>query len=102
MDRYTSKKIKKMYIEEVADLSSWGTFMYKPTRGELEALDFIGDRYAITEYLLDNLHEDQVGWITIDPILVQDSLSDEGLDRVPMLSEDSSLQRIIWTIGSGD
>ena len=37
--------------------------------------------------------------MTIDPVAVSEALAADGIDRVPMLSEDTALARLVWLIG---
>ncbi|MBO18860.1 hypothetical protein [Herbaspirillum sp.] len=96
IDRYTSDKILAMPIEAVAYLSNRCTISYSPTEAEVEALQWIGDRYAISGYLLENL--DEAG-LTIDPLEVSRHLAEDGVDRVPCLDESTALARLIWAVG---
>tara|TARA_R100000306_G_C4352295_1_gene130758 strand:+ start:207 stop:563 length:357 start_codon:yes stop_codon:yes gene_type:complete len=92
-------------ITELADVVSESPFVYFATSGEVAALDWIGDRYAIATLLFDHLEDGGEDWgnvryhITIDPREVQEALSSDGVDRVPCLDESTALARIIWAIG---
>ena len=92
-------------ITQLADVVSESPFVYFPTNGEVDALDWIGERYAIASLLFDNLEDSGEGWgdiryqIEIDPIKVQEALVADGVDRVPCLDESTALARIIFAIG---
>ena len=76
---------------------------YHPTADEVDALDFIGARYTVSAVLLSwmELQEDDTYRLTIDPMAVSEALAADGVDRVPMLSEDTALARLVWLIGPG-
>tara|TARA_R100001463_G_scaffold65920_1_gene119243 strand:+ start:87 stop:395 length:309 start_codon:yes stop_codon:yes gene_type:complete len=98
MHVYTSGELEK--IEETYELESITgqcTFRYQLTEGEQGWVDFIGNRYAIAEYIADNTDED--GVVTMDVSEISDALTADGVDRAPCLSEDTQLQRLIWFIG---
>lgn len=101
MNKYAARDIHSMEIEEVADLHDWGPFLYKPTNGELEAIAYLAGRYEVAEVLYDGFDADVRGYITFDPYMVGDALDREGFDRVPMLSDDTALQRLVWTVPHG-
>lgn len=74
---------------------------YHPTDDEVDALDFIGARYDVSLLLLASmeLQKDDTYRMTIDPVAVSEALTADGIDRVPMLSEDTALARLVWLIG---
>jgi len=95
---YTSAELEK--IEETYELESITeqcTFKYQLTEGEQGWLDWIGNRYAIAEYIADNI--DESGVATLEVMEISDALTGDGVDRAPCLSEDTQLQRLIWFIG---
>lgn len=97
---FTSAQILDMDVTALAALFEHGeAIIYESTDAEGGALRFIGHRYEIAHYLIQATDED--GAITIEPHEVQEALASEGLDRVPLLSEDTALARIIWVIGDG-
>ena len=95
-------------ITQLADVVSESPFIYFPTNGEVDALNWIGDRYAIASLLFDNLEDSGGDWgniryqIKIDPMEVKEALSADGVDRVPCLDESTALARIIWAIGPNE
>tara|TARA_R100000654_G_scaffold38108_2_gene63796 strand:+ start:259 stop:576 length:318 start_codon:yes stop_codon:yes gene_type:complete len=74
---------------------------YHPTADEVDAIEFIGARYAVSSVLLSGmeLQEDDTYRMTICPLDVSEALAADGIDRVPMLSEDTALARLVWLIG---
>ena len=87
---------------DLADRVSEACFIhYQPTADEVDALDFIGARYDVSLLLLASLRrqEDDTYCLTIDPLDVSEALTADGIDRVPMLSEDTALARLVWLIG---
>ena len=92
-----------MDITELADLVSSAPFWYRLTEDEAEALPEFGGRYYIIDCLLDAIKNDPIDiadvWLLIEPCAVSAALTNDGLDRVPMLSENTALARIVWTIG---
>lgn len=88
----------------IADHTGYGDMLYFPTEGEISALQFIGRRCLIAEVLHDSMidygpPEEQVTAMIFDPEEVRRALALEGIDRVPMLSDDTTLQAIVWSIG---
>jgi hypothetical protein len=72
---------------------------YEPTTAEVDALEWLGDRYASTTYLLDCLNSEDhhdVLVITADPWVLRDALIADGVDRIPCLDESTTLARIAW------
>lgn len=98
-----SNDVEEADITELADVVSEAPFLYVAEEDELRALEFIGRNYEVINELLDGYRYDSygdfTGHILIDPFQVGIALAAEGLDRVPMLSDDTALQRIIWAIG---
>ena len=101
----TSDAALALDVTVLADMVSEAPFHYIPTDGELTALDWLGDRYDISNTLLDCLEEssrflpETPTAINIDPLEVGESLAADGVDRVPCLDESTALARIIWAIG---
>lgn len=97
-----SNDVEEADITELADVVSV-PFLYEAEEDELRALEFIGRKYEVIDELLNSYRYDSygdfTGQILIDPFQVGIALAAEGLDRVPMLSDDTALQRIIWAIG---
>lgn len=71
---------------------------YRPTTHELQALQVIANNYQIARVIADTYDEDS-NTLQLDAPTVALALAKGGHDRVPMLSEDSALQRIVWCIG---
>jgi hypothetical protein len=100
-----SVEVLKADITQLADVVSESPFIYFATSGEVDALNWIGDRYAIATLLIDNLEDGGEDWgdiryqIEIDPMEVMEALTADGVDRVPCLDESTALARIIWAIG---
>jgi hypothetical protein len=88
-----------------AVLGGGGEFLYIPTDGELGWLDFVRRRYAIANALEDMLVEyegpngESIQVLFLDTFEAGLALGDDGVDRAPMLSEDTLLQRILFFIG---
>lgn len=97
MHSLTSDVALAMDITELAELVSEGPFTYHATQSELLALQWLAGRYTVVEVLLEAVQWNEA--LHIDPIDVAEALADEGLDRVPCLSEDTALARIVWAIG---
>ncbi len=93
-------------ITPLADVVIEGPFVYRATRSEIEALEWLADRYAIAELLWESFESVQTRliqyYIKIDPMEVQEALAADGVDRAPCLSEDTALARIIWAIGPAE
>jgi hypothetical protein len=89
--------IRTAPIEWVADLSCRDTVRYAATDDEVAAIRWLGNRYAISAYLLSTLDD---GVFAIDPMDLVDALREDGVDRVPCLSDETSLQRLVWAMGS--
>lgn len=90
-----------MDVTLLADRVCEGPFTYRPTEDERAALGWVGERYGVVQVLCDAYDED-ANLLTIDPEDVRDALTADGLDRVPMLAEDTALQRIVWCIGPAE
>lgn len=79
--------------------------LYIPTDGELAWLDFVRRRYAIADALEDMLVEyegpngESIQALFLDTLEAGLALGDDGVDRAPMLSEDTLLQRILFFVG---
>ena len=74
MHIYTSNELEK--IEETYELESITEqciFKYQLTEGEQGWVDFIGNRYAIAEYIADNT--DEGGVATLDVCEISDALT---------------------------
>ncbi len=98
---YTSKRVEVMSLDDLGstlECSAYSTGMlYRPTEDEVKALQWIGDRYHVSEHLLSHLDSD--GVLTLSALCIGEALREDGVDRVPCLSDDSQLQRLVWTIG---
>ena len=71
---------------------------YALTDGEIEWLRFTRHRYAIADHIRDNSQTDEKGNLvyTVDQYGINEALQADGLENVPMLSEDSTLYAICW------
>lgn len=80
---------------------SGDTVEYHPTASEVRALEFASDRYDITALLIDGLEEQEDGsyLLRFVPWDVYQALEGDGIDRVPMLSDETALQRLVWVCG---
>tara|TARA_R100000353_G_scaffold28972_1_gene24108 strand:- start:66 stop:359 length:294 start_codon:yes stop_codon:yes gene_type:complete len=92
---HTSKAIEAMSIDDLESVIDG--MLYRPTDAEVEALQWIGDRYHVSEHLLSYLDSD--GVLTLSASCIGEALREDGVDRVPCLSDDSQLQRLVWLIG---
>jgi hypothetical protein len=103
MKTYTSGDLQLLEIDEFETITEQCEFKYRLTKDELGWLDFIGDRYAISAYFLENttltLDPETNGIALIDILGVSAALDADGVDRAPCLSEDTQLQRLLWFIG---
>lgn len=101
MEGLTSDEILGMDITELAEFVTEGHTLYKLTEEERKALLWIGDRYKVSTVLIDSMWEPHglLGGVLIDPLDVSEALAADGLDRIPCLSEDTALARIVWAIG---
>ena len=98
----TSDQVLDMDVTELGDLATETCeLVYLLTSEEVQALAWLGDRYSISELLLDHTEEQEDGSVIlrVDPFDVSDALDADGVDRVPCLSEDTALARFIWVIG---
>ena len=96
---------RKTTVRSADDLSMTGMWIYVPSEEELEAVRWVGDRYATTKYLLDNLIELPLYSITgktvpafqIDNWKFSYAVWADGFShRVAMLSDDLPLQRLTF------
>ena len=100
MITFKSTDLEKLDIEEFESITEYCHFDYVMTEGEHAWLIWIGERYSISSYLLENCAEDDgKATITIETSEISDALSNDGVDRAPCLSEDTQLARLIWFIG---
>jgi hypothetical protein len=67
---------------------------------EQSALDFIGGRYEISSLILRNI--DESGTVDVPDEDIANALASDGIDRVPMLSDDTPLQLAVWSIGPAE
>tara|TARA_R110002020_G_scaffold6340_5_gene26705 strand:- start:303 stop:638 length:336 start_codon:yes stop_codon:yes gene_type:complete len=94
----TSDDVLEMDTTELADIVGHGRFCYEPTPDEGRALEWIGRAYHVVDVLIScGGIEDR--FMLISPRNVAIALLNDGVDRVPMLSDDTALQRIVWAIG---
>jgi hypothetical protein len=98
---HTSKTIAAMSTDDLQSVLECSAYsygmLYRPTDAEVEALQWIGDRYYVSEHLLSYLDSD--GVLTISAVCIGEALREDGVDRVPCLSDDTQLQRLVWLIG---
>ena len=71
---------------------------YALTDGELDWLKFTRGRYAIADYIRANSEISDDGRLvyTVEQDGINDALKADGLQSVPMLSEESTLYAICW------
>jgi hypothetical protein len=83
--------------EEANESAHW---RYRLTDDELSALEWIGGRYEVVSVLLSSLEDGVIdlGWCGCQQEVAQ-ALKDEGIDRVPCLSESTSLAYLVWIVG---
>ena len=72
--------------------------VYTPSQDEIGAINWIGGRYVISE-LIEQSWDEERGAYVFDVEAVQRALADDGIDRVPMLAEDTNLAAVIWALG---
>ena len=94
---YTSGELEAMDIEAFESLTENHIIRYQLTGDESKALDWLGDRYLISKHLLSERDHGDV--VSIGPDLISWCLHWDGVDRVPCLSEDTQLARLVWFIG---
>jgi len=98
---HTSKGIEAMSLDDLETTLEQtvysGGMLYRPTADEIKALQWVGDRYNVSEHLLSYLDSD--GVLTLSASCIGDALREDGVDRVPCLSDDTQLQRLVWMIG---
>ena len=98
---YTRDHLEKIHnegIEGFEAITEQCVFQYELTLGDIEWLDWTGDRYAIAELISDNIDRG-TAIVTLDVLDVSEALSADGVDRCPCLSEDSYLNKLVWFIG---
>ncbi len=102
---YTSQQI--LETEELYELqdsfSSSGTpFKYQLTEGEYEWAEFIKNKYAISDYVLDNTDNNKV--MSFDcPNEMSKALLEDGIPhKAVMLSDDSALQKLFFWLSNND
>ena len=101
---YTSKQIQAMNTDELSRTLEYTAYsygmQYRPTEDEIEALRWLGDRYYLSEYLLAQLDSyGSDGVLILTASSIGDALREDGVDRIPCMSDDCQLQRIVWMIG---
>jgi len=110
---FTADYIEEADITALADEVSeaYSGFIYVPTKAELQALNWMGDRTSIGALLLASMREipvlprtlgtagnTQTAIVISDLQALKKALSDDGADRIPGLSEDLPIQRLIWPV----
>ena len=97
-------------IEGLESITEQCVIEYQPTEAELGWLYWLGDRYALSQYLMSTLSthsgapwsgptSPDVLTLCIDVSEISRHLAADGIDRAPCLSEDTQLARLIWFIG---
>ena len=96
---HTSESLKA----QNGDLDNWHYALedgqrYALTDGELYWLNFTRGRYAIADHIRENSDISDDGRLvyTVDQYGITDALKADGLESVPMLSEDTTLYAICW------
>ena len=97
MNTYTSATLERLETESLESITEQCTIRYCLTDDERGWLQWIGDRYTVSEYLASVTDGDGVA--TIDVHSIGAALAADGVDRAPCLSEDTELARLIWFIG---
>jgi len=108
---FTDAYVQSAPIEALADQmgEAWNGWIYLPTKDELRTLEYLSTRYSSAEYLyscvqqipvlpktLANARQTQTAIVMGDPDRLKKALWGDGSDRVPMLADSSSLQRLVW------
>ena len=114
---FTDAYVRDAEIETLAEnvTDAYDGWIYLPTDDELGALEYLSTRYSSAEYLyscvqqipvlpktLANAHETQTAVVMGDPDKLKEALWGDGSDRVPMLADSSSLQRLVWLTAPSD
>mgnify|MGYP003634298435 CR=1 FL=1 len=102
MLRLTTAAALAMDVTDLADeLTEACSVRLTLTDAEVAALRFLGDLYTVSWLLSAGLETDDDGntSTTFSPYDIGEALRDEGIDRVPCLSNDTGLQRVVWAIG---
>ena len=99
MKQYTSDEI--LQAEDLYELqdtfsSSAIPFQYQMTKGEIEWANLLRHRYAINDWVLDNM--DTNGVLTFnDPMDLKEALEADGMHpKAVMLSDETALQRLFF------
>tara|TARA_Y100000034_G_C6831255_1_gene375215 strand:+ start:115 stop:441 length:327 start_codon:yes stop_codon:yes gene_type:complete len=103
VNNLTSEMVLSADITELADcLCEANSFRYTLTPDERGWLLWIQLRYAISELIVESLESGEFK----APLVfnsnsqdVNDALKEDDVDRVPCLSEDTALARLIWVCG---
>ena len=100
MTIHTSDLIKSLCSDGMHDVIPDGgdtPIQYLLTEGEAGWLNWIGGRYAFSDYIRRNLDGDVV---TLDATDVAEALHADGVDRPPCLAESTALCRLVWFMGA--
>ena len=99
MKQYTSDEI--LQAEDLYELqdtfsSSAIPFQYQMTKGEIEWANLLRHRYAINDWVLENM--DTNGVLTFnDPMDLKEALEADGTHpKAVMLSDDTALQKLFF------
>ena len=103
METYTSKQILDYreanddFFLFDDDFSLMGGLLYKLTDDEEQWLNFVGGRYSIAEYIINNTDND-TGLTTFDPYEFSKALDQDcsGAGKAVCLSDDTALQLIFF------
>jgi len=108
---FTPEFVDVVHITVLADQvgGAYDGWIYLPTEMELRTLKYLEGRYCTPEYLVEcieeipvmpktlaNARQTQTAIVMRDPARLKRALFDDDSDRVPAMSEDLSLQRLIW------
>lgn len=87
----------------------YSPFLYLPSEGEERAIDYTANKYLANGYIdsvkvtLETKGGLEVTAYRIDPDELREAMWLDAVDRLPMLAEDSWLNRLAWAMyGGGD
>lgn len=96
MPEYTSTQI--LESDDLYALIEQDSFTYTLTHGEWRWVEFTKHAYAIAQHIWDSSEEQDNGsmLLTTSAYEISDQLNLDSVDRAPMLSEETALQKICW------